>query len=281
MQKLLIVDGHNLLFQMFFGMPSRIINKNGKAIQGTMGFIGGLLKIIRMTVPTHIVAVFDGETGSDRNEVNADYKGNRIDYTDVPENENPFFQLPDIYAALDGMGIKHFETEGVEADDVIAGYALKCNRDTEIVISSFDSDMFQLVGVNVLVLRYRGIKTIVYDAGKIEEKYGIKPCFFADYKSLVGDKSDNIRGAQNIGPKTAMNLINEFGSIFSIIENADRIEKPAIRRAVMDQSDLLVKNYQLIKLTDKAALPLGMEALENSCCIGMTTTGVLKQIGLQ
>lgn len=280
MQKLLIIDGHNLFFQMFFGMPSRIINKNGKTIQGTMGFIGGLLKIIRMTAPTHIVAVFDGETGSDRNEVNADYKGNRIDYTDVPENDNPFFQLPDIYAALDGMGIKHFETEGVEADDVIAGYALKCNRDTEIVISSFDSDIFQLIGDHVSVLRYRGIETIVYDSMKIEEKYGIKPCFFADYKALVGDHSDNIRGVDKVGPKTAMNLINEFGSIFSIIKNADRIEKLSIRRAVMDQSDLLVQNYQLIKLTGNAALPLSMEALESSRCNGMTTTEILKQIGL-
>lgn len=280
MQKLLIIDGHNLLFQMFFGMPSRIINKNGKAIQGTMGFIGALLKIIRMTMPTHIVAVFDGEAGSDRNEINADYKGNRIDYADVPEENNPFSQLPDIYTALDGMSIRHFETVGVEADDVMASYALKLGKAWEIVIVSFDSDMFQLVGDNVTVLHYRGIHTTVYDSRKVIEKYGVQPCFFADYKALVGDPSDNIRGVDKVGPKTAKSLINKFGDVFAIIGNGDRIEKPSIRQAILDHSERLTRNYQLIKLNDKAVLPLGMDELENSCCIGMTTTEVLRRIGL-
>ena len=74
MNKLLIVDGHNLLFQMFFGMPSRIINKDGKAIQGTLGFVGALLKIVRLTEPTHIVALFDGEHENERAALNAEYK---------------------------------------------------------------------------------------------------------------------------------------------------------------------------------------------------------------
>ncbi|WZL77362.1 hypothetical protein QBE55_07145 [Eubacteriales bacterium mix99] len=105
MQKLLVVDGSNLLFQMFFGMPPRIVNKDGKAIQGTLGFIGALIKIIKMISPTYPVVLFDGEHENDRVDLLDDYKANRIDYSTVPDDDNPFSQLDDIYAALDFIGI--------------------------------------------------------------------------------------------------------------------------------------------------------------------------------
>lgn len=90
MNRLLIIDGSNLFFQMFFGMPARIVNENGQAIQGTLGFVGALLKIIRQVEPTHMIAVFDGEHENNRCTINPDYKANRIDYSTVNESENPF-----------------------------------------------------------------------------------------------------------------------------------------------------------------------------------------------
>ena len=100
-EKLLIVDGHNLLFQMFFGMPNRIVNKDGKAIQGVIGFVGALNKIIKQVEPTHMVVLFDGEHENSRTELLPEYKGNREDYSLVEEEENPFSQLPDVYRALE------------------------------------------------------------------------------------------------------------------------------------------------------------------------------------
>lgn len=82
---------------MFFGMPSRIINQYGKAIQGTLGFVGAFIKIIKMTNPTHAVIVFDGEHENDRAQLDPEYKANRTDYFTVEEDKNPFSQLPDIY----------------------------------------------------------------------------------------------------------------------------------------------------------------------------------------
>ena len=108
MEKLLIVDGSNLLFQMFYGMPSRIVNKEGKAIHGTVGFIGALLKTVCMNSPTHVVVLFDGEHHNDRKEVDEAYKANRPDFSLMPEEETPFSQLPDIYRALDFLKIKVF-----------------------------------------------------------------------------------------------------------------------------------------------------------------------------
>ncbi|MBQ3058218.1 MAG: flap endonuclease [Clostridia bacterium] len=280
MNKLLIVDGHNLLFQMFFGMPARIVNKDGKAIQGTLGFTGALLKIIKMTKPTHVVVLFDGESHNPRNELDESYKANRVDYDSVPEEENPFTQLNDVYKALDFLGIKHCETTVCETDDVIAAYALKCGIDNEIVISSFDSDFFQLITENVRVLRYRGEGSLIYDIEAFKAKFGIMPELYADYKSLTGDTADNIKGADKIGPKTAAALVNEFGALENIILKAEKITKPSVKKSVIENTDRLRLNYKLIKLCDCADLPFCLEELEYTYN-GTTTNEVLIGIGLK
>ena len=163
MDKLLIIDGTNLLFQMFYGMPSRIINKDGKAIQGTLGFIGATIKIMKMAAPTHLVILFDGEHPNARTELLAEYKANRPDYSLVAEEDNPFSQIDDVYRALSFMNIRHTEVQQVETDDVIASYAYTYGEQMPIVISSFDSDFFQLINDNVKILRYRGKNTVICD----------------------------------------------------------------------------------------------------------------------
>lgn len=278
--KILIVDGHNLLFQMFFGMPARIINKDGKAIQGTLGFVGALLKIIKMVRPTHVVVLFDGERHNPRTDLDQNYKANRVDYDTVPEEENPFTQLCDIYNALDFLGLKHCETTVCETDDVIAAYALKCGVDNEIIISSFDSDFFQLINEKVKVLRYRGDNTTVFDCDTFKEKFGILPEFYADYKSLTGDTADNIKGADKIGPKTAAALVNEFGSLENIIANCDKIAKPSVKKSVLVNSERIRLNYKLIKLCDCAELPFSLDEIKYNYS-GTTTTEVLVGIGLK
>ena len=277
MEKLLIIDGHNLLWQMYCGMPSRIVNENGKAIQGTMGLIGGLIKIIKMTAPTHIVVLFDGEHKIDRTELLSDYKANRS--VGEPEDDM-FLQLRDIYSALDYMEIKHAEiSELVEADDVISSYVHLYGGDIKVVISSFDSDFFQLINENVSLLRYRGINTIICDIKYVKDKYNISPEQYADFKSLTGDNSDNIKGAKNVGIKTAAALINQFGNLQNIIMSADKITKPSVRESIMRDAERLEINYKLIKLDDRAKIPLGLNEL-NYTYNGITTHEVLSGINL-
>lgn len=282
MKKILIVDGSNLLFQMFFGMPTRIINHEGKAIQGTLGFVGALIKIIRKTDPTHIAVLFDGECQNARKELNADYKANRVDYSEVAEEENPFSQLPDIYAALDYLKIKHMETSTCETDDWIAGYSLTYGQDseTEMVISSFDSDFFQLITEKVSVLRYRGDNTVICTPAYMKEKFGVDPAQYADFKSLVGDTADNIKGADKVGPKTAALLLEGFGTLEGILENTESIKKPSIRESILRDAERLRTNYRLIKLENKVELPFTLDELEY-CYGGVTTNEVLKGIGLR
>ena len=290
MHKILLVDGSNLLFQMFFGMPARIINEQGKAIQGTLGFVGALLKIIRRISPTHVAVLFDGGSYNPRVDLDADYKSNREDYSQVAEEENPFFQLPDIYDALDFLRICHAETTDCETDDWMAGYVKKyiaigedtvsATKTPEIVISSFDSDFFQLISDKVTILRYRGENSVLCDRTYLQDKFGIIPERYADFKSLTGDTADNIKGADKVGPKTAAQLVNEFGSLEETIARAEEIKKPSVRESVKQNAERLRKNYRLIKLTGVENLPFALEELvwEDR---GITTNEVLKGIGLR
>lgn len=280
MKRFLIIDGNNLLFQMFFGMPARIVNKQGKSIQGTLGFVGALLKIIRKVEPAYVVALFDGQHENNRSDLDAKYKANRVDYSEVPEEENPFSQLNDVYAALDFIGIKHTETTNCEVDDLIAAYALSFGKEMEIMISSWDSDFFQLITDKVSVLRYRGKNTVVCTPEYIIEKFGITPEQYADFKSLTGDTSDNIKGADKIGPKTAASLLNEFCTLENILANAENIKRPSIKESIIRNTQKLKTNYKMIKLGNAVPLPFAPEELAYNYT-GITTNEVLQGIGLK
>lgn len=219
MNRLLIVDGSNLLFQMFFGIPSRIINSEGKAIQGTLGFVGALLKIIHRTEPTHIVVLFDGEHENKRTVLNA-----------------------------------------------------------EVIVASFDSDFFQLITDNVSI--HRGDNTTICTPEYLRDKFGIEPKQYADFKSLVGDNSDNIKGADKVGPKTASSLLSEFGNLENVLVNAEAIKKPSIRESIIKNADRLRTNYKLIKLEGTIPLPFVLEELRYTYD-GITTNEVLKGIGVK
>lgn len=279
MDRLLLVDGSNLLFQMFYGMPGRITAPDGRPIQGTLGFIGALLRMLRMVRPTHAAVFFDGECENSRTALDPDYKTNREDYSVLPEEETPFSQLPDICRALELLAIPCAETVDCETDDWIAAYALH-RGDMELVIASFDSDYFQLIDEKTQVLRYRGEKSCFWDEAYLKEKLGIDARLYADFKSLTGDQSDNLRGAYKVGPKTAAALLAQFGSLEGILAGGDAISRPGIREAIREAAPRLRLNYRLIKLTGDTPLPIPVESLR--CAIPtLTTTQVLTALGLK
>lgn len=276
MEKLLVVDGSNLLFQMFFGMPARIVNREGKAIHGTLGFVGALLRIIRRVDPTHVAVLFDGECRNARKDLDEDYKANRPGWEEG--EDTPFQQLPDIYMALDYLGICHRETETCEADDWIAGYALQWEGNT--VIASFDSDYFQLLSNRVQVLRYRGEKTVLCNPKWLQEKYGILPEQYATFKSLTGDTADNIRGVPGIGPKTAAALLAQFKDLPELLDGLEAVPRQRIREALEQNRERLLLNYRLIRLEAGQTLPFTKEEMAWQDA-GATTAEVLRAIGLR
>lgn len=276
----MLVDGSNLLFQMFYGMPARITGKQGRPIQGTLGFVGALLKIVRKLQPTHLAVLFDGETFNPRGELDENYKANREDYSQMPEEETPFSQLPDIYAALDYLGICHRETTECETDDWMASYALGLGREFKMTLMSQDSDFFQLITDKVSVLRYRGDCSALCDPQYIRQKFDIEPSQYADFKCLVGDGSDNIRGADKVGPKTAAALMRQFGSLQNLLDHIEDISKPSVRESIRTNAERLRLNQKLIKLEQKYPAPFSLEEMAYTYR-GQTSTEVLTEIGVK
>lgn len=276
--RLLLLDGSNLLFQMFYGMPARIPGRNGQSIHGTLGFVGALRRILAQVQPTHALALFDGEHENPRTQLDAHYKSNRPDFSDMPDEETPFSQLPDVYAALDLLGIRRFETVDCETDDLVAAYARALHKEDELVIASFDSDFFQLLAPNVSVLRYRGERTVVWTPALLHEKLGVAPQQYADFKALTGDASDALRGARGVGNKTAAALLREYGTLEGVLANVQQIRRAAVRRAITESAPRLRLNERLIRLDGSAALPLAPTSLAcEPCTLG--TMEILRRIG--
>lgn len=274
MEKLLLVDGSNLLFQMFYGMPSRIINKDGKPIHGILGFIGALRKIITANSPTHICVLFDGEHENPRTSLYEEYKTNRIDYSSLPLEETPFSQLPDIYNALEYLHIPFKEIQDFETDDYIATYARMYQSQMEIIIASWDSDYFSLINDRVHIYRYRGKKSYICDKQYLKEKLHISPDKYIFYKSLVGDSADNIKGVSKIGPVIASRIVNNYSSIEELYKQLNTCK---YQNLLKDAKEQLLLNEKLISFNSIEKLPFSIPDLEYTSTTE-NTIDVLKKI---
>jgi len=257
MNTLILIDGHNLLFRMFYGMQYRITGSDGKPVHAAVGFISAVCNILNQIRPSHMVVLFDSEECGDRRQINPEYKANRPDYSAMTEEECPFTQLPYIYRALSEMGVAYSEVHGWEADDVIASYALTYTGQPDMMLGilSTDKDYYQLISDNVWIVQYcsRGCEYVTPDI--VRAKFSIPPTLFADFKCLIGDKSDNIPGAAGIGPKYAAELLNQFGSLDGIIEHCGEIARPSHRKSIEESKERLLQNRELILLKKEAPLP--------------------------
>lgn len=253
MKKLLLVDGHNLLFRMFFGMPFPFYNDNNVNITGTVGFVGTVVKMIKYLNVDECLVVFDGESSRSVRE-DVDYKANRPDYGTLSDEENPFTQLTFIKAVLDYLNIKWIETERIECDDYIAIISKK--YDGEVFISSTDTDFYQLINGRVKVIKFKGKNTEFIDEKFIYEKFSVLPTDFTLYKAIIGDAADNIKGIHKVGPKTAVKIINalknnitdKFLEIYTsnletIKRNLNLIELP---NSSIDINKYELENYEVV-----------------------------------
>ena len=130
------------------------------------------------------------------------------------------------------------------------------------------------------VLRYRGANTVICTPDYIKGKFCIEPDQYADFKSFTGDTSDNIKGADKVGPKTAAYLLNKFGHLENILANAENIEKTSIKASIVRNAEILRTNYKIIKLDNTASLPFDLNDMAYDFT-EITTNEVLKGIGLK
>ncbi len=246
MNRTAIVDGHNLLFRMFYGIPASIKNTKGKEIRGVIGFIGALKKIVTELEPYSLIVIFDSQSSRNSNlKIDKTYKANRKDLCGEDEENNPFSQLPIIDRALDFLGIAHIEAKNNEADDYIASLIYN-NYDLEMqyIIVSSDSDFMQLVDSRTFLYVPRGKKSILYTENEVIKKYNIPPEKYVLFKALVGDRSDNIRGVRDIGIVRASKILQSGNIDRYISANPDCL----LSAKLSENKELIARNIHLIEL---------------------------------
>lgn len=216
----LLVDGSAIVHRAYHAMPF-FAKKDGASTGAIYGFFSMLLKVIQQLDPQYIVVAFDRPKPTFRQQLYVGYQAQR------PKMESDLSdQFGKIIEILQKARISTYAVDGYEADDIIGTVSDAANKKgifTYIVTG--DRDMLQLVDNDTQVfMPIKGISEVsIMDAEKVREKYGIKPSQFIDYKALQGDSSDNYPGVAGIGPKTAANLINEYGSVEKIYKSLDEI----------------------------------------------------------
>ena len=221
-KKLILVDGNNLMFRSFYATAySGNIMKNSKGMptNALYGFISMINKIINEEEPTYMAVAFD----IGKNFRKAEYDFYKEGRAKTPDELK--LQMPIARDILDKMGIKHFEMEPYEADDIIGTISKMTEEDKDFasVIVSSDKDLLQLISDETEVKLLKQTGFIRYNHAKFLEDYGIEPIRMIDLKALMGDASDNIPGVKGIGEKTALKLLQDYESVENLYDNIDKI----------------------------------------------------------
>ena len=235
----IIVDGSSYLYRAYYALP-HLKNSKGQNTGAIFGVTNMLLKLLKTYNPQHLCMVFDAKGKNFRHTLYKSYKSNRKPMpVELSEQVQPIMDF------IRSLGIKILQIPDVEADDVIATLAHNKQKNVEVIISSGDKDLAQLVNKNVTLINSMDDK--VLDIDGVYKKFGVYPKQMFDYLVLVGDTSDNIPGVENIGPKTAIKLLNDFETLEGIFQNIDKL-KGKIKENLMNSIDTIEITKKLIKL---------------------------------
>ena len=257
MKKIILVDGNNLLFRSYYATSySGVIMKNSKGFptNGLYGFINMMNKIIDEEKPNYILVAFDkGKTF--RHEKYSEYKAGR---REMPEELK--LQFPKAKEVLDAMGIKHFEIDNYEADDIIGTLAKTVDIEDKFIatIISSDKDLLQLISkeVEVKLLKTKGF--IRFDEKNFKDTYGTTPIHMIDLKALMGDASDHIQGVKGIGEKTAINLLTKYQSLDNVYEHLNEIGGKTKEKLEQGKDDAYM-SYDLATIYKEVPIPFSLE----------------------
>ena len=254
-RRLMLIDGHALVYRAYHAIPP-LTSPSGEPTNATFGFANMLLKAIQDYTPNHIIASFDvGRTF--RHEEYALYKATRAK---MPDDLRA--QIGRVQELLEALGIPVCTAAGYEADDVMGTLSLQASRKGwETIIVTGDSDTFQLISPEVKVLTPRKTfgEIMLYDVAAVRERYGLEPAQLIDLKALVGDSSDNIKGVPGVGEKTALELLQKFGSLEAIYQHLEEV-KPRFRKALEEGRDAALQSKHLVTIVRDIAVPCDLEA---------------------
>ncbi|MCC6000492.1 MAG: DNA polymerase I [Pararhodobacter sp.] len=247
-----LIDGSAFIFRAYHALPPLTRKSDGLPVGAVAGFCNMLQRYLDGRnggdAATHAAVIFDHSSLTFRNEIYAQYKANR---PDLPEDLRP--QFPLTREATRAFNIACIETEGYEADDIIATLSQQAvQAGGRVTIISSDKDLMQLVGPRVVM--FDAMKNKLIDAAGVAEKFGVGPERVVDVQALAGDSVDNVPGAPGIGVKTAALLINEYGDLESLLVRAGEIKQPKRRQTLIDHAEQIRISRKLVELDQNTPL---------------------------
>lgn len=245
MAKWMLVDGFNLAFRAFYGMPE-LTRSDGFPTGALHGWVKSLWRLEDDQQPAATLVFFDLGGSQDRLAIHPEYKAQRQETPEALEQ-----QIPVIKQLTRAMGFVGVERDGVESDDLLAAQAVALGKEGhDVLIVSADKDFAQVVDDRIRILlppptANPKLGWRLLDPNGVAEKFGVAPAQIADYLALVGDTSDNIPGLAGVGPKTASKWLQEHGSLEGVIANAAALKPDRFRELVGSSADRLRLNRQL------------------------------------
>lgn len=259
-KKLFLIDGSALAYRSYFAfIQNPLINSKGENTSAIYGFVRALNKILDEEKPDYLGVVFDASGPTFRHQTYAAYKATREKMPDEMHD-----QLPRLRAVVEAMGIPLIELPGYEADDILATLALKAKaKNIEVFLATSDKDLMQIISpeIKMYSLRRTGAEADILDPVAVEAKMGIPPQQIVDYLALVGDTSDNVPGVPKIGKVTAVALLKKYGSLESILQHLDELDKKAVRESLRENLDKARLSQKLVTLDTNVPIDLDLSQL--------------------
>ena len=257
--RLLVIDGNSIINRAFYGIKL-LSTKDGKYTNGIYGFMNIFHKLLTDCTPDRVAIAFDVKKPTFRHEMYSEYKAGRHA---MPEELKE--QMPVLKELLTLMGYKVVEQAGWEADDILGTLSVQMKDGDRCFIATGDRDSLQLVSDSTTVLlastKMGRTQTIPYDKAKIMEDYGVEPLQMIEIKALQGDSSDNIPGVAGVGPKTAGDLIQRFGSVENIYNSIDTIDiKDKLREKLINSKDSAMLSHTLGTIRTDAPIDTDMNS---------------------
>jgi DNA polymerase-1 len=273
MTSLYLIDGHNVLYRTFYGVP-RLSAPDGTPTNAILGVARILLKILKDDRPAAIAAAFDSREPTPRHDLYPEYKATRLS---VPEDLAA--QIPLVMEVIDALGITRVQVPGAEADDIIGTLSRMAEeKGMEVVIVSSDKDLYQLVSPAVRVRD--GLKERTVGEAEVRATFGVEPAQVADLLALSGDPSDNVPGVPGIGEKTAAELIREFGSLESLLAGTDRL-KGSRREKIERNAEVARLCRTLMTIDRRVPLKETLEDLAPRPMQGARVSSLFRKLGFR
>ncbi|MGB2800462.1 MAG: DNA polymerase I [Dehalococcoidia bacterium] len=257
---LVLFDGNALVHRAFHALPELAVSRTGEPTGAVFGFASMVLKVLAELRPTHYAIAFDYPAPTFRHRQFAAYKAHR-----PPTPEDLKVQFSRVHQLVDAFNIASFEVEEYEADDILGALSRQASAEgIDTIIVTGDLDTLQLVSPSVRVLTPRPGRTfsdtILYDEEKVSERYGISPSQVVDLKGLKGDPSDNIPGVSGVGEKTAVKLLQQFGSVEEVYTHIDGVEPVKLQQKLKESEEVARQSKWLATIDSDMPVELDLDA---------------------